>query len=239
MYALNIGNQLLRFSSGSPSTVTTIPITGLPGGITMRGIDFRPTDNKLYGVTSGSRVYTIDTTTGAATATGVSFNPVLTSNLMGFDFNPVADRIRVQGKTVQNLRINPVNGAVSNTDPNLFYADGDANAGAIPALVGSAYTNSASGATSTELYAIDSSRDVLVKLSDPNTGGISTVGALNVNTDDPVGFDISGDGRAYAALRPSAGNNSVLYTINLQTGAATQLENIGSNQQIIGLAIAP
>ncbi len=238
IYGLTNTNRLVRFSSMTPGAVTAnVAIQGLPVGSEILGIDFRPIDKKLYGVGSNSRVYTIDTTTGQATAVGPVFNPALVGASQGFDFNPMADRIRTHGSTRQNLRLHPVTGAVAATDTQLAYTDGDANAGAVPQITGTAYTNSIPNAPSTELYAIDSSRDTLVKLADPNSGKLSTIGGLGVNTSAEVGFDISSDSAAFAALRVGGANVSGLYSLNLANGTATLIENIGFNGLIIGIAI--
>ena len=78
VYALTASNRLIAFNSPTPGTLTSnVAITGLPAGETLVGIDFRPANNQLYGVSSASRIYTINTTTGAATAvsTGASRSP--------------------------------------------------------------------------------------------------------------------------------------------------------------------
>jgi uncharacterized protein (TIGR03437 family) len=54
-----------------------------------------------------------------------------------------------------------------------------------------------------------------------------TVGSLGVTTTNQVGFDIVGvSGLALASLTPTAATTSNLYTINLMTGAATQIGNM-------------
>jgi hypothetical protein len=140
----------------------------------------------------------------------------------GFDFNPTVDRLRVVSNTDQSLRINVTTGATT-TDGNLAYAaSGDPNSGANPNVVGSAYRNAFSGAVVTELYGIDSDRDVLVTQDPPNAGTLNTDGPLGVDTTDAVGFDISGlTAQAYASL--TTGITTNLYTINLDSGAATSL----------------
>ena len=73
--------------------------------------------------------------------------------------------------------------------------------GAIPAIVASAYTNSTPGATATQLFGIDSDLDILVLQNPPNSGTLSTIGSLGVDTGDRVGFDVVGEsGEAYASL---------------------------------------
>jgi Domain of unknown function (DUF4394) len=86
-YALS-GSNLVSFDPTSPTVGTTIVITGLALGEALVGIDFRPQNGFLYGL-------------------GVN----TTSSDFGFDFNPIADRIRVTTDTGLNFRINPNNGA--------------------------------------------------------------------------------------------------------------------------------
>ena len=236
LFAVTAANNLVRFSSATPGTIdATVAITGLQAGETILGIDVRPATLQLYLLGSTSRIYTLDQGTGIATAVGTAaFTPALSGTSFGFDFNPTVDRIRVISDADQNLRLNPDTGTVAATDTALAYAAGDANAGQNPNAVGAAYTNNVAGATTTVLYDIDSGRDVLVTQNPPNNGTLNTVGALGVDTSDVVGFDITNPGgTAYAALR--VGGTSQLYTINLTTGAATLVGNLGGTSAITGL----
>ena len=52
LFGLTENNQLVRFDSAAPGTVTTVAVTGLGGGETLLGLDFRPADEKLYGITN-------------------------------------------------------------------------------------------------------------------------------------------------------------------------------------------
>jgi trimeric autotransporter adhesin len=223
-----------------------VPITGLQAGDSIAGIDFRPRTGQLFAVTQGSLVYTINPVSGVATlVSSTPFAPSLNGMSFGVDFNPTVDRIRVVSNATQNLRLNPNNGAVAGVDTNLSYAAGDAGAGVTPRIVGSAYTSNFSGATTTNLYGIDSGRDTLVLQGSPggspvspNTGILTTVGSLGVDTGDNVGFDITTpDGIAFASLTPSGSSSSVLYTINLQTGAASPVGLIGSGVTVTALAV--
>jgi hypothetical protein len=236
IYAVTSAGFLVRFQSAAPGTVTGVgTITGLQGGETILGIDFRPATGQLYGLGSTSRLYVINTTTATATQVGSgTFTPALSGTSFGFDFNPVVDRIRVVSDADQNVRLNPDTGAAVATDTNLAYAVGDPNAGANPNVVGSAYSNNLFSATSTTLFGIDSNLDVLVRQGSvdgtpvsPNTGQLFTVGALGVNANDVVGFDVSGaTGVAYASLCAIGGPTCGLYTISLVTGAATLVGGI-------------
>jgi hypothetical protein len=204
------------------------------------GIDFRPSTGELYAVGSTSRVYRLNTATAAATQVGTAaFTPALTGTEFGVDFNPVVDRIRVVSNTGQNLRLNPDTGALAGLDTSLT------NGGADTA-VGAAYTNNVDGATSTSLYTINAAADRLGLLgslngtpTSPNSGIVTTVGPLGVDTSDVVGFDISSlDGAAFAALTVGGGVPS-LYTVNLQTGAVTLIGAIGGATPLRAMAAQP
>lgn len=238
VYGLTTTNSLVRFDSASPGTINnTVGVTGLNAGATLLGIDFRPADGQLYGVSSDSRLYTINLSSGAASVIGSAGGFTLNGTSFGFDFNPVPDRIRVTSDTDQNLRLNPVTGALAAADPNLAYAAGDVNAGANPNIVGSAYTNSFNGALTTTLYNIDSALDILVTQNPPNIGTLNTVGSLGFNTSDQVGFDIFFFGNQAFASLTAVGGSSSLFSINLGTGAATSIGAIGSGLQIRDIAI--
>lgn len=240
IYGLTNSNNLVTFDSNNPGVIISqVPITGLQSGENLLGIDFRPATGGLYGLSSASRVYLINKTTGEARQVGsTAFTPALSGTAFGFDFNPVPDRIRVTSNTTQNLRLNPNNGAVAATDGTLAFTAGDKNAGVTPNIVGSAYTNNFNGATATTLYDIDSNLDALVIQNPPNDGKLNTVGPLGVDTSDSVGFDISTvDGSAFAAMTPTGSTVSNLYRINLVTGAATLIGPIGTSDTIRDISV--
>jgi WD40 repeat protein len=240
IYALTVGGRLLTINSALPNFVlANVAITGLQSGESLLGLDIRPANGQLYALGSTSRLYNINPQTGAATAVGSgAFTPALVGNEFGFDFNPTVDRIRVTSDAGQNLRLNPDTGAVAATDTNLAYAATDTNAGATPRVSGVAYTNNAAGATTTTLYDIDYNLDVLATQNPPNNGTLNTVGALGVNTGRFVGFDISqGGGIAFASLSSPDDSVSRLYTLDLSTGAATLLGDIGSTQIVRDIAV--
>jgi hypothetical protein len=223
--ALTSGNRLLFFDSATPGTVTKTITINTVGNEALVAIDFRPLSGELYAMGVSTRFYVLNLTTGAASSPTVT-PKMLDGTRFGFDFIPTVDRIRVTSDNEQNLRLNPINGSLSNDDPALNYPAGDAHAGANPNIVGSAYTNNFAGAVTTILYDIDSTLDTLVIQESPNSGMLHTVGSLGVNTTDNVGFDISqGTGTAYASL--TVGTTPGLYTINLATGAATLVGTIG------------
>lgn len=219
-------NRLLGFKVTSPNTIdTNVAITGLAGGETLVGIDVRPKDGMLYGLTSTARLVTIDPATGAATvkATLSADATDTTAPYTGMqgtafavDFNPVADRLRVIGNTGQSLRINVDTGATI-TDGNLN------RAGVAPIVAAAAYTNSVPNATATQLFDVDSASSVLALQNPPNDGTLVNVGPLGVTVAGDGGMDIGGgeNGLVLAALRTTAGGPSSLYRVNLTTGAGT------------------
>ncbi len=233
------GSSLIRFDSASPGAVTTLG--AISGAIArLDGLDFRPADGLLYGYeANGSGIYRVDINTGATTLVSTSSAPVGNGRL-GIDFNPVVDRLRVVNSADDNRRINVATGAAI-TDGGLAYAAGDVNAGSNPQILDAAYTNADVDATTgTQLFYIDTGLDVLVTTSAPNAGTLTTVGALGVNANGFLGFDIAtdalGTNTAYASLR--VGGVDGLYTINLVTGSATFVGAIAANQ-LFGLAAAP
>jgi hypothetical protein len=121
------------------------------------------------------------------------------------------------------------------SDIALQYAAADVNTGVNPNVVAAAYTNSRPGPiASTQLFVIDSNLDILAFQNPPNNGTLNTIGALGVDAGPNATFDIDGATNfGYAVLSGNA-----LSEINLGTGQATLLGNIGnSGGGIIGLTV--
>jgi hypothetical protein len=235
-YAISTeGQRLVSFNTATPGTVTTVGVTGAP----LIGIDFRPATGVLYGY-DGTMLYTINTSTGAATMTADVAN---TSGAVGFDFNPLADRLRIVDVNGTNLRLNPDGGAQLG-DMGYTYAPGGMFAGMVPALSGAAYTNNDNDpATGTQLYAIDAQRNALVLLGSPNGGPATVVGSLSGITATAIsGFDIvtvGGINTAFLTVGNPANALSSLYTLDLSNGAATLVGQVQVGGGITGLAIVP
>jgi hypothetical protein len=193
-------------------------------------------------------LYAINPVTGAATAVGNGqFAVPLTPGAAGFDFNPTVDRIRFVNQAGQNARLNPDTGAIVDfdtltggiqLDANLAYRSGDPNFGNPGAAGGAAYVNNFPGATSTTLFAIDTNLDVLVRQDPPNNGVLNTIGSLGIDAGTVLGFDIrsvGGNETALAAI--DVGGVSSLYNINLTTGRAAIVGQIGDGRGFKGLAL--
>ncbi len=251
VYGLTDDARLVGFKPLTPGTLdSAVTITGLNAGEKLLGIDFRPKDGLLYGISSLGRIVTIDATTGAATVkvtlaadaadttqpyTGVA------GTAFGVDFNPVADRLRVISNTGQSLRINVDTGATT--------TDGAINrVGGAPVVTAAAYTNSFAGTTATQLFDIDTATSSLALQNPPNDGTLTNIGSLGVTVAGDVGFDIAGgaNGLALAALRTTATGASSIYRIDLATGAATLVNGattpansqVGGATGLIDLAIS-
>jgi len=125
IFGLTCANQLVLFGSGNPEELQRqVQITGMSAGSVMVGIEFRGPD--LYGVGTDSRVYTVDTLTGAATAVGGAFSPALTGEHFGMAYDAGYDVLHVGSvESNQSLEVNPTTGTVTAARPALAYAAGD------------------------------------------------------------------------------------------------------------------
>ncbi len=226
-FALSDDNSLVSFSSDNLAETSSIPVTGLEG--VLLGIDVRPATGEIYGITTANNIYTIDPDTGMAMLESTLNIPFEGGTISGFDFNPVADRLRLVGDNDQDFRINVDTGEVI-VDGDLAFAVGDMSAGINPNVTAVAYTNSFDGTTSTQLYDIDTLLNDLLLQDPPNDGTLVTIGDLGIDFDTLGGFDILSS--AEGMNQGFAVSNSMLYTIDLSTGMATSLGMIGSDSTL-------
>jgi hypothetical protein len=249
VFAVTEGGELVKFNAGRPQQfLSRVPVQGLADGDHVAGIDFRVSRGVLFALSAAGRLYTLDTSSGRLSPVGSGAPlPVPAGAVLGFDFNPAADRIRVVSDDGLNLRLHPDTGALAATDPALAYAPGDAHAGQPPHVVAAAYTYNKNNEKLTTNYAIDraagtlvlqGTREAVLPAVSPNTGQLSTVGALGTGPLDDASFDISDLSNApLAALR--SGGRTRLYLIDLATGRAHLLGTVGEGQGLRGLAIEP
>jgi Domain of unknown function (DUF4394) len=221
LVALTDNNKLVSFDDYNPAASQVTDITGVEG--TLLGIDTRPADGLIYGISTANNIYTIDADSGVATYVSTLNIPFEGGIISGFDFNPVADRLRLVGDNDQNLRINVDTGEVT-VDAPLAFGSGDFNEGVNPNVTAAAYTNSFDGTTSTQLYNIDTLLNDLALQNPPNDGTLTTVGDLGIDFDTLGGFEIvsasEGDNTALAL------SDKTLYSIDLSSGAAYSLGEI-------------
>ena len=258
--AVTATHELITFNAGQPDRILERrPVTGLPAGERLVGIDFRVARGVLYALSQAGRLYTLDIPTGALRPVGAAPAALaLNGAAFGFDFNPAADRIRVVSNTGQNLRLHPDTGAAVDgdpavdgvqPDPALRYAASDANASRAPDIAGAAYTYNTQDNKLTTNYAIDralgalvmqGSREGTTPVVSPNSGQLRTVGPLGLGPLTDVAFDIADVGNtALVAVRTASNSQTRLHLVDLTTGATQPLGRVGEGAPLLGMAIEP
>jgi Domain of unknown function (DUF4394) len=230
-YALTSDSELYLMVPRSNFYVQLGTVANLNGG-SLIGIDFRPADGKLYGLTDTGRLYTINVGVTPPRATLVStLSPRFPSGLQSLlDFNPVVDAIRLIGSDTLNYAVvKNAQGILATTavQTALTYAAGDVNAGRVPKVVGGSYTNNRAGAANTIFYAIDHDLDTFVTIADKNATGSSNTGGgrlqtigrlrsssgLNINVGPSTDIDITTDNNGVNRLVGISGKT--MFMINL------------------------
>jgi hypothetical protein len=233
-YGLTAANTIIVFDTATPSTITRTITLHVGFDERVVAIDLDETGRRLYALTSRSRMFEIDVRVQQFTL-GESPGFNLSGTAVGLDLNPIDGFLRVVSNTGQNLRLNPSTRGILSVDTPLSPAG---------SVVACAFTNGFLGieATTTTLYGIDSASDTLVRQGSidgtpvsPNTGALTTIGPLGVDTAAAVGFDIGWQNQAFATL--TAGGVSGLYSIDLSTGAATLVGNFSGGLIVNGLAL--
>jgi len=202
-------------------------------GVQLLGIDVRPADGMLYGVTTDGQIGTLDPKTGVFTKKADLSEKLKAGVTATIDFNPAADRLRVMGSDGTSHRVNVDDGKVT-VDGSHKYADADANKGKTPRVIAGAYSNSIKGTKETALYNIDAANGTLVRQAPPNDGVLNTIGALGIKLNGPVAFDIqaAGEGDNNAWLL----NGGTLYKVDLKTGKATPVGPLAIKGQVNDIA---
>ena len=252
--------RLVSFDIATPNTLTNnVPIATAPGvgaaafaaNEWIFGMDYRPADGLLWGLTNRGRLYTIDPITGVATfkvaliadPAAPGFTGLDASTSVSVDFNPVLDRMRVVTFTGQNLSINVSSGATAEQTAAPVIASPPAPFPGFSWVAGVAYSNNFAGATSTTLYTINNQNDNLSTQTPPAGGTQTAVGTgLKVAIGEVQGFDIAGSTNqlALAALSPDGATGPhALYNIDLTSGVATLRGPSLAASQIGGAAGLP
>jgi outer membrane protein assembly factor BamB len=225
------GKSIVTIDPASRKVNSTVNIRG--AGMIL-GIDVRPADGVLYGVTSDGTVVAIDIHSGQATKKSKLTEAWKRSAATTFDFNPVADRLRLMSAEGVSWRINVDDGKVI-VDGSHKFKDGDANAGRTPRIVAGAYTNSFKDTKATTLYNLDTATGTLVTQAPPNDGILNTVGSLGIPVTGAVAFNIVSSGPDQNAGWLVAGGS--LYSVDLKTGKATMAGKIsGLNGTLTDIA---
>ena len=241
-YALSTdgANLTVMQSIAAPDDAVTVTLS-----TPVRSIAWRPVTSELVGYTDGG-IVAINPMTGMTTNTGATFMAdamIAEGAVVAFDFNNAIDAARAVSSSGDNLVYFPsdfgderANSVRRFTD--MFYAEGDVSEGAEPLIFANAYTNAIDGmkAEGTFQYALDARANALVSLAN-NAGTLETVGLVKIDGAPvdilPVGgFDIvsaeQGTDAAYAVLQIDGEMTAGLYAINLGTGDATLLADLGT-----------
>ena len=212
------GKTIVTIDPASKKVTSTVNVSGAG---TLLGIDVRPADGMLYGATSDGNIVTIDVASGKATVKSKLSEPWTRSAATTFDFNPVADRLRLMSAEGVSWRINVDDGKVI-VDGSHKYKD--AMAGKTPRVVAGAYTNSFKDTKATALYNIDAATNWLVMQTPPNDGVLVAVGPLGITVNGALAFNIVSSGpdqnEAWLAM------GGALYSVDLKTGKATMAGKI-------------
>jgi hypothetical protein len=229
--------------------VTTIDITGIRTGETIRGLDYRPATEQVFAITAPtgqatgqiSHTYILNVDTGVARPVGSSaaipgFGDVVTA----YDFNPNVDRLRVSNVNDENFRLNPNDGSLAADDPNINPETAD--------IIEVAYDRNdhTAGSVSTTLFGLNRATSSLARVGgvnqqpSANTGTVTDIGPLGVTPDAAkgAGFDISVTGIGHAAI--TSGGVTRYHVINLTSGSAGTGVPIGDGtSDVVGLTRVP
>lgn len=243
--------QLVCFREATPQTTRAIgAVTGLNQNETIVGIDFRPSNGTLVGLTNQARLVVLNQQNGAATllsSLNVGGQPQqLQGNSFGVDFNPTSGALRITSNTGQNLRVNPVDTGVTIVDGVLNVPGAPAGTPAPQGVTAAAYSNNdASPTTATILYLGDNQLNQLNFTSAPNQGIVGIVGNFGSDTAVDASFDIFtriATGNTPQLVRglyvsSATGQPSVLSQVDLNTGLLSQPRNFANGTRVVGLAI--
>ena len=254
IYGLTTQNSIVVIDSDNPTrSIDGGFVRGLEAGEVLVDIDYRAGTDEIYALGSFDNVYTLDQDTFNVDLVGNFAPPSLRGTSFAFDFNnafaggvdnPSATDIgrfaRIISDTDTNRVIDGDTGQYLGTPDktDVFYAAGDVNEGADPDIVGIAYTNAIPQAGSTQQYGIDRNTGALVTVAN-NAGTLETVGSLGlVGFTNEAALDIAGTNDfGFAVLQ--SGPNSLLYTVDLATGAASEVGVFASGDLIRSLTAVP
>ncbi len=217
LVALTADNQLVRLDSETRRAAAPVRVTGTDGRLV--GIDQRPANGMLYGLTERGQIVTIDPASGRATQVARLSETFESGGRAVVDFNPAADRLRVMGLSGTSLRVNVETGQAIR-DGSLKYANADL-AGATPRITAGAYTNSVAGTTATMLLTLDTLLGNLNVQNPPNDGVQAPRARVSQGLPAGTAFDILADGQGGNTGFLLAGG--ALHRLNLESGEVTTL----------------
>lgn len=221
LLGLTADNAIVAIDSETRRAAAPVRITGADGRVV--GIDQRPQDGRLYGVTERGQIVTIDPRSGRAAQVSRLNTDFAHGGRAVVDFNPVANRLRVMGMSGVNLRVNVDTGEAVRAG-TLKYQAGTPFAETTPRITAGAYANSVAGAQSTALYTIDTLTRSYNLQAPPNDGVQQPRGQVAEMLPPGVAFDILTDAQGGNAGFLLIGR--VLHAVNLETGAPRALGEV-------------
>lgn len=225
---------LIMIDTATAQVTGTVEVQGVTR---LLGIDYRPGNMTVIGVTDAQAIVVIDPTNGATTPLSqmTTMLPVADAPVI-VDVNPAADRLRFMSG-LANHRVNMDTGEVT-VDGALNWDAADANSATMPMVAATAYINSHGKPEKTAMYNIDTGLSALLQQTAPNDGTNKTIGGLGVSLTGPVAFDVATtpDGSNTAWLAAMGG----LHNIDLSTGKVTATWAIsGTDMPLRDLTIMP
>ncbi|MCB1521964.1 MAG: DUF4394 domain-containing protein [Hyphomicrobiaceae bacterium] len=230
-----IGDNTLVMIDGKTSKVTgTMKVSGVDR---LLGIDVRPSNKMLYGVSADGTVVTIDTKSGKAAKVSKLEKMIPDSASAIVDFNPAADKLRFMGTDGTNLRADVDSGKVT-TDGSLAFEKTDMHAGEKPNIVAAAYTNSYGKPEKTAMFDIDATIVAVIQQTKPNDGTLKAIGKLGIDAAKNYAFDVQtssgGENTAWLVA------DNVLYSVSLEKGKASKIGAVdGASGMIRDIAVLP
>lgn len=246
--------DLLRFDSATPGSIeSVVPIVGMDqnGNECIDSLEFDPGTGVLYalahrtdqftGLCLGLSLYVVDPNTGQAVIGWVAPDSIDFCSVGDSDVFPETGQLRMLDGTGLNFRLEPTTEQLSMDSPLAPYRQ----------VLAVAHHPNALGILGIETYSIaamtpEDAPTELVRLGGPegqppaSSGELTVIGPLGVELTFVGGFDVSPSGVAYISgiVDPAEsaiegggeGLTSHLFSIDLATGAATDLGEIPAQQ---------
>ncbi len=224
---------LVFFDTENPTVARRMDVIGVDRLV---GIDLRPSNRTLIGVTPNNVVYEIDMETGEASMMSEMDTPLMMGDgPVIVDFNPMADKLRYM-TGVTNHRVDVDTGAVT-VDGSLAFEGNDMHYGEAPNIVAAAYANSYGRPETTAMYDVDATIVALIRQTSPNDGALAAIGKLGIDGAATYAFDIQTTplGENMGVLMA----DDMLYMVDLESGAATPVGPLSGATGVRDLTVLP
>ena len=215
VYGLDLypGNKLVSFDASTPGTQTTIKDAFTPPEVF--GMDTNPEATIMYGIDSDKQFGTIDKMTG--TFTQLSTLSPVSGSITGLKIDPTSGTFYVSTSDLSTsylYTLNPVTGAASLVGSQSV----------APCIIEIAIDLSGN------MYATDIVNDAFYRM-DKATGMVTLIGTLGYDLNYAQGMDFDySTGKLYAALYEISSSVTHFSTIDLATGQATEIANLGTQE---------